>query len=67
MTIEYEDVVRSITQAYWQALLEHDAAARAQAAEQAALLGFRPEAAETMINQFSRGPLEEWLAHQSGV
>ncbi len=67
MTIEYEDVVRSITHAYWKTLLENDATARAHAAEQARLMGLKPEAADTMINTFSRGPLQEWLAHQSGV
>ncbi|TKW60957.1 MAG: hypothetical protein DI628_08725 [Blastochloris viridis] len=67
MTIEYEDVVRSLTHAYWTTLLEKDAEARAIAAEKAQLMGFTPEAANTMINTFSRKPLEEWLAHQSGV
>jgi len=66
MTHDYDDAVRSITQAYWHTLLENDTAARARAAAQAEHMGFAPEAAETMVNQFSREPLKEWLAQQSG-
>lgn len=64
--IDYADVVRSITQAYWQALLENDLTARRQASELAERYGFNPDAADTMIDEFSRQPLQEWLAHQSG-
>ncbi len=67
MTTEYEDMVRSFTHTYWTTLMAYDAVARAQVAEQAEALGMRREAADTIINTFSRGPLEEWLAHQSGV
>jgi hypothetical protein len=67
MTMEYEDVVRSITQTYWQSLLENDAIAREQAAELAQRYGFQPHAANTMIEEFSRLPLQEWLAQQSGT
>lgn len=64
--IDYNDVVRSITQAYWQALLENDYTARQQASELAERYGFNSSAADTMIDEFSRQPLQEWLAHQSG-
>lgn len=66
MTMEYEDVVRSINQAYWHSLLENDAAAREQAAALAQRYGFQPHAANTMIEEFSRLPLQEWLAQQAG-
>lgn len=63
---DYNDAVRSITQAYWQSLLENDLAARQQASQLAERYGFNAQAADTMINEFSRQPLAEWLAHQSG-
>lgn len=65
MTIEYEDMVRTINQAYWQSLLENDGMAREQAAALAQRYGFQPQAADTMIDEFSRQPLQEWLATQS--
>ena len=67
MTMEYEDVVRSINQAYWQSLLENDAQAREQASALAQRYGFQPQAADTMIEEFSRLPLQEWLAQQAGA
>lgn len=67
MTMEYEDAVRSINQAYWQSLLENDGAAREHAAALAQRYGFHANAANTMIEEFSRQPLQEWLAQQSGV
>lgn len=67
MTMEYEDVVRSVTQAYWQTLLENDEYARLHAAALAQRYGFQPAAAYTMIEEFSRQPLQEWLARQSGM
>jgi len=67
MTMEYEDVVRSINQAYWQSLLENDGIAREQAAAMAQRFGFQADAADTMIKEFSKQPLQEWLARQSGV
>ena len=67
MTMEYEDVVRSINQAYWQSLLENDGPAREQAAALAQHYGFQPHAANTMIEEFSRLPLQEWLAQQAGA
>lgn len=65
--MEYVDVVRTVNQAYWQSLLENDAAARQMAAELAERFGFQPHAANTMIEEFSRQPLQEWLAQQSGA
>lgn len=65
--MEYTDVVRSINQAYWQMLLENDADARAFAGRVAEQLGFQASAAETMIEQFSRRPLAEWLAQRSAT
>jgi len=67
MTMEYEDVVRSINQAYWQSLLENDGPARELAAALAQRYGFQPTAANTMIEEFSRAPLQEWLAQQAGA
>ena len=67
MTMEYEDVVRNITQTYWQTLLENDGMAREQASALAQRYGFMPTAANTMIEEFSRLPLQEWLAQQSGA
>ncbi|PZP39407.1 MAG: hypothetical protein DI585_04175 [Pseudomonas fluorescens] len=65
--IEYEDVVRSINQAYRQWLVENDGPAREQATELGRAMGFKPEAINTMIDEFSRGPLKEWSAQQSGI
>lgn len=65
--MDYTDVVRSISQAYWKVLLENDAEARASAERVAEQLGFQPNAADTMIEQFSRQPLEEWLAQRSAT
>lgn len=65
--MDYTDIVRSINQAYWQTLLENDASARQNAASMAEQMGFQPEAADTMIDEFSRQPLQEWLAQQSGT
>ena len=67
MTMEYEDMVRSITQAYWTALLEQDGPAREQAMALVQRYGFMPDAANTIIDEFSRKPLQEWLAPQSGA
>jgi hypothetical protein len=65
--MEYVDIVRTVNQAYWQSLLENDAAARQFAADLAERFGFQPQAADTMIEEFSRQPLQEWLAQQSGA
>lgn len=65
--MDYTDVVRSINQAYWEVLLSNDAEARASAARVAEQLGFQPRAAETMIEEFSRQPLSEWLAQRSAT
>lgn len=65
--MDYADVVRSINQAYWQALLENDEQAQQAASEVAEQMGFMPEAAKTMIEQFSRQPLSEWLAQRSAA
>ena len=67
MTMEYEDMVRSITQAYWSALLEQDGPAREQAAALMQRYGLAPGAADTIIEEFSRKPLQEWLAPESGA
>jgi hypothetical protein len=64
---DYLDAVRNINQAYWQHLLTHDAEALAKAAKIAADLGFQPEAVATMINEFSRQPLQEWLTRRSST
>lgn len=65
--MDYTDVVRNINQTYWKSLLENDTQARAQAAEVAQQMGFEPEAAETMIKQFSLDPLNEWIAQRSAA
>lgn len=65
--MDYADIVRSINQAYWRSLLENDTQARASAASIAEQMGFAPEAADTMIEEFSRQPLSEWLAQRSAA
>lgn len=65
--MDYADVVRTINQAYWQTLLENDARAQEAAAQVAQSMGFTGEAARNMIEQDSRGPLSEWLAHRSAA
>lgn len=67
MTMDYADVVRSINQAYWQSLLQNDEQAQAIASQVAEQMGFMPEAAKTMIEEFSRQPLNEWLAQRSAA
>lgn len=67
MTMEYQDVVSEINRAYWKALFDMDGPAREQAQAIAQRFGFQPEAADTMINEYSQGPLQEWLAQKSGA
>lgn len=66
MTIEYEDMVRSINNAYWQALMDNDAKAREVARQTAELYGFARDAGDNIVNEFSLAPLQEWLGHRSG-
>lgn len=65
MTMEYEDMVRAITRTYWKALLDQDGPAREQAAALMHRYGLNPDAADKIIEEFSRKPLQEWLAPQS--
>lgn len=65
--MEYNDVVRDVNQTYWQTLLENDAFARKLAEELVQRYGFQPQAAESMIEEFSRQPLQDWLAQKSGT
>lgn len=67
MTMEYEDMVRVITQTYWNAVLEQDGPAREQAAALMQRYGLNPEAADAIIEEFSRKPLQQWLAPESGA
>jgi hypothetical protein len=67
MTMNYDDMVRSITQAYWQKLLAEDGPAREQAAALMQRYGFEADAADTIIEEFSRKPLQDWLAPQSAA
>lgn len=60
MTMEYEDMVRDITQTYWRALIEKDGAARQEAAALVQRYGLQPGAADTIIEEFSLKPWQEW-------
>jgi hypothetical protein len=66
MTLDYDDMVRSISQAYWQTLMDNDSAAREMARQTAEIYGFLPNAGDTIVDQFGVGPLQEWLGHQTG-
>lgn len=60
MTMDYDEMVRTITQAYIKELLSKDDAARAAAAALMQRYGLPPEAADTIIETYSRGPIKEW-------
>jgi hypothetical protein len=62
---DYLDAVRTINQAYWAHLLEHDDAAIAIAAKQAEQLGLAPEMVPQILNDYSRQPLQEWLTRKA--
>ena len=60
MTMEYEDMVRDITQTYWRTLTQNDSAARMAAAAKMQRYGLQPKAADTIIDEFSLKPWQEW-------
>jgi hypothetical protein len=64
---DYDDAIRTINQAYWAYLLEHDANALATATQLAEQLGFEPKAVPQILNEFSRQPLQEWLTRRSAA
>jgi 3-hydroxyisobutyrate dehydrogenase-like beta-hydroxyacid dehydrogenase len=65
MMFDYNDMVNNINKAYWRHLLENDTLALAEAARIAEEHGLQPEAAQEIVRQYSRGPLEEWLTLHS--
>ena len=64
MTMEYEDMVRDITQTYWRTLMGKDEDARREAAALIQRYGLKPAAADTIINEFSLKPWQEWTGVQ---
>jgi hypothetical protein len=60
--MDYLDVVQTVSKAYWEALLENDQSARLVARETAETMGFPPEAADTLVNEFAKEPLANWLS-----
>ncbi|RYG61644.1 MAG: hypothetical protein EON60_02755 [Alphaproteobacteria bacterium] len=64
MTMEYEDMVRNITQTYWRTLIETDGPARQEAAALMQRYGLQPAAANTIIDEFSLKPWQEWTGVQ---
>jgi hypothetical protein len=65
--MDYLDVVQTVSKAYWGALLENDRSAREVARQTAENLGFPPSAADTVVEEFSRQPLTDWLTQGSAV
>ncbi|HEX2859966.1 MAG TPA: hypothetical protein VHP58_07225 [Alphaproteobacteria bacterium] len=65
--MDYLDVVQTVSKAYWEALLENDHSARQVARDTAENMGFPPTAADTLVDEFSRQPLVDWLTQGSAV
>lgn len=65
--MDYLDVVQTVSKAYWEALLENDQSARQVARDTAENMGFPPTAADTLVDEFSRQPLVDWLTQGSAV
>ena len=63
--MDYLDVVQTVSKAYWEALLENDQNARHAARESIKGMGFSGDAADTLVDEFSRQPLENWLTQGS--
>ncbi len=64
MTMDYEDMVRNITQTYWRTLIEQDETARREAAALVQRYGLQAAAADTIIEEFSLKPWQEWTGVQ---
>lgn len=65
--MDYLDVVQTVSKAYWEALLQNDQNARQAARETAENMGFPPTAADTLVEEFSRQPLVNWLTQGSAA
>lgn len=67
MTMDYEDMVRTVTRKYLHTLLKHDQQARDEAAAEIQTFGLNPEAADTIIQKYSIEPLQEWAGMEQSA